>query len=180
MSAYQVIALRMALGVTILEGLSFSRTISTTRRPECVAMRWWFASAACNPSSRLAFTASSVFATGLLPELPGLTGMEEAPGSASPMVSVQAVIVEAVPAVMQCPARAAIRAGVSEGGHGREVWADSQSRERTGGSCDALLDIAQASLVDGPGAVLIDRRPLVGAGAEHVAARVAPIHRTTT
>ena len=47
MSAYQVIALRMALGVTILEGLSFSRTISTTRRPECVAMRWWFASAAC-------------------------------------------------------------------------------------------------------------------------------------
>ena len=108
MSAYQVMALRMALGVTILEGLSFSRTISTTRRPECVAMRWWFASAACNPTQQpLSIHRFETDLGRTAAGAAGLTGMDEAPGSARPMVSVQAVIVDAVPAVMQCPAPAA-------------------------------------------------------------------------
>ena len=50
--------------------------MATMRRPHCADMRMWFESAA---------------------------GMELAPGSVSPRASAMAVMVLAVPMVMQCP-----------------------------------------------------------------------------
>ena len=71
-----VMPFRKASRVWMLEGRRSSWTISTMRRPTCVAMRWWLASTA---------------------------GMEEAPGSVMPMASAIEVIVLAVPIVMQVP-----------------------------------------------------------------------------
>ena len=63
-------------GVMIRSGVRSSHTISTIRRPQAALVRWWPESAA---------------------------GIDEAPGSVSPIASAIAVIVEAVPIVMQCP-----------------------------------------------------------------------------
>ena len=76
-----IAAFRTAASVTIFSGVSSSHTISTMRRPQAAAIRWWPASTA---------------------------GIEEAPGSVRPMASVIAVIVEAVPMVMQVPAERAM------------------------------------------------------------------------
>ncbi|MCY1364378.1 hypothetical protein D9M69_511780 [compost metagenome] len=57
-------------------GVRSSQTISTARRPHSADMRMWFTSAA---------------------------GIEDAPGSVMPMVSAMAVMVLAVPMVMQVP-----------------------------------------------------------------------------
>ena len=71
-----VIAFSNALRVWILLGVRSSHTISTMRRPHSEAMRMWPASAA---------------------------GIEDAPGSVMPIDSAIAVMVEAVPMVMQVP-----------------------------------------------------------------------------
>ena len=72
-----VMPFRKASRVWTTEGRRSSCTISTMRRPHCVAMRWWLASTA---------------------------GMEAEPGSAIPIASAMEVIVLAVPMVMQVPA----------------------------------------------------------------------------
>ena len=71
-----VMAFRNASRVRILAGVRSSHTISTMRRPHSEAMRMWLASAA---------------------------GIEEAPGSVMPIASAIAIIVAAVPMVMQVP-----------------------------------------------------------------------------
>ena len=71
-----VMAFSNALRVWILLGVRSSHTISTMRRPHSEAMRMWPASAA---------------------------GIEDAPGSVMPIDSAIAVMVEAVPMVMQVP-----------------------------------------------------------------------------
>ncbi len=71
-----VTALSTAARVRIFSGLRSSQTMSTMRRPQAEAMRIWLASAA---------------------------GIELAPGSVSPRLSAIAVIVLAVPIVMQWP-----------------------------------------------------------------------------
>ncbi len=71
-----VTAFSTAARVMILSGVRSSHTISTARRPQWVDMRWWLASAA---------------------------GMDEAPGSDRPIASAIAVMVLAVPMVMQWP-----------------------------------------------------------------------------
>jgi hypothetical protein len=68
--------LRTLAGVTIFPGVSSSQTISTMRRPHSADMRMWLASGA---------------------------GIDDAPGMVSPIESAIAVIVDAVPMVMQCP-----------------------------------------------------------------------------
>src|SRR5690606_36538832 len=62
--------------VSIFLGARSSQTISTTRRPHSADMRMWLTSAA---------------------------GIDEAPGSVRPMASAMAVMVLAVPMVMQVP-----------------------------------------------------------------------------
>jgi O-succinylhomoserine sulfhydrylase len=74
-------ALRQAASVTILAGVRSSQTISTMRRPQAEPMRLWLESTA---------------------------GIDEAPGRHSPIASAIAVIVEAVPMVMQVPAERAM------------------------------------------------------------------------
>ena len=69
-----VMAFRKALRLWMAEGRRSSSTISTMRRPTCVAMRWWLASTA---------------------------GIDEAPGKLMPSASAIAVMVLAVPMVMQ-------------------------------------------------------------------------------
>ena len=71
-----VIAFSKAFRVWILLGVRSSHTISTMRRPHSEAMRMWPASAA---------------------------GIEDAPGSVMPIDSAIAVMVDAVPMVMQVP-----------------------------------------------------------------------------
>src|SRR3954462_15915061 len=71
-----VIAFSNALRDWIFSGVRSSHTISTMRRPDSDAMRIWLASAA---------------------------GIDEAPGSVMPIDSAIAVMVEAVPMVMQVP-----------------------------------------------------------------------------
>ena len=71
-----VIALRKARSVWILSGVRPSRTISTMRRPAAAHMRMWLESAA---------------------------RIDDAPGSVMPITSASAVMVEAVPIVMQTP-----------------------------------------------------------------------------
>ena len=71
-----VIAFSKAFRVWILFGVRSSHTISTMRRPHSEAMRMWPASAA---------------------------GIEDAPGKVMPIDSAIAVMVEAVPMVMQVP-----------------------------------------------------------------------------
>ena len=71
-----VMALWKARSVWILSGVSPSRTISTMRRPVAAHMRMWPLSAA---------------------------GIDEAPGRLMPITSASAVMVEAVPIVMQTP-----------------------------------------------------------------------------
>ena len=71
-----VMALRKASRVRIFLGVRSSHTMSTMRRPLSEAMRIWLASAA---------------------------GMEDAPGRDMPSVSAIAIIVAAVPMVMQVP-----------------------------------------------------------------------------
>src|SRR5687767_5791972 len=68
-------------------GLRSSHTISTILRPQLVAIRAWFASTA---------------------------GIEEAPGNVMPSVSAIAVIVDAVPIVMQWPGLRAIPSSISD------------------------------------------------------------------
>ena len=74
-------ALRTAASVMMRSGVSSSCTISTMRRPQAEDMRWCPASAA---------------------------GIDEAPGRVSPIASVIAVMVEAVPMVMQVPTERAM------------------------------------------------------------------------
>ena len=69
-------AFSIAALVTILSGVRSSQTISTMRRPLAEASLMWPASAA---------------------------GIDEPPGSISPIASAIAVMVEAVPMVMQWP-----------------------------------------------------------------------------
>ena len=76
-----IAALRTAAGVTTRSGVSSSHTMSTMRRPQGADMRWWPESGA---------------------------GIEEAPGSVSPIASTMAVMVEAVPMVMQVPTERAM------------------------------------------------------------------------
>jgi hypothetical protein len=71
-----VIAFSKALRVWIFRGVKSSQTISTMRRPHSEAMRIWPASAA---------------------------GIDDAPGSVMPIASAIAVMVDAVPIVMQVP-----------------------------------------------------------------------------
>ena len=71
-----VMAFRKASRVRILRGVRSSHTMSTMRRPVSEAMRIWLASAA---------------------------GIDEAPGSVMPSVSAIAIMVAAVPMVMQVP-----------------------------------------------------------------------------
>ncbi len=71
-----VIAFSKAFRVWILFGVRSSQTISTMRRPLSELMRMWPASAA---------------------------GIEEAPGRVMPIDSAIAVMVDAVPMVMQVP-----------------------------------------------------------------------------
>ena len=71
-----VMALRNASRVRIAFGVRSSQTISTMRRPDAALMRMWLASAA---------------------------GIDEAPGSVMPSVSAIAIMVAAVPMVMQVP-----------------------------------------------------------------------------
>ena len=71
-----LMALSKAGRSRILAGVRSSQTISTMRRPQAADMRMWPASAA---------------------------GMEEAPGRVMPMASARAVMVAAVPKVMQVP-----------------------------------------------------------------------------
>ena len=74
------------LRVSMRAGVRSSHTISTTRRPHCVAMRWWLASTA---------------------------GIDEAPGSVMPMASAMPIMVAAVPMVMQVPALRAMPPSIS-------------------------------------------------------------------
>src|SRR5580698_11617769 len=69
-------ALRNAASVRMFAGFTSSHTISTMRLPQSMAMRTWLESAA---------------------------GIDDAPGSVIPNASVSAVMVEAVPMVMQKP-----------------------------------------------------------------------------
>ena len=69
-------AFRNASRVRICVGVRSSHTMSTMRRPHLGAMRMWLASAA---------------------------GIDEAPGSVMPIASAIAVMVVAVPMVMQVP-----------------------------------------------------------------------------
>ncbi len=71
-----VIAFSKAAGVRIFPGVRSSHTISTMRRPAWAHMRGWAASAA---------------------------GIDEAPGSVMPIASAIAIMVAAVPMVMQVP-----------------------------------------------------------------------------
>ena len=71
-----VMAFRKALRVRTLGGVRSSHTMSTMRRPVSEAMRIWLASAA---------------------------GIDEAPGRVMPSVSAIAIMVAAVPMVMQVP-----------------------------------------------------------------------------
>ena len=71
-----VMALSNASRVRIFAGVRSSQTISTMRRPDSAAMRMWLASAA---------------------------GIDEAPGSVMPSASAIAIMVAAVPMVMQVP-----------------------------------------------------------------------------
>ena len=71
-----VTAFSTAARVTMRSGVRSSHTISTMRRPQAALIRWWPASGA---------------------------GIDEAPGSVRPIASAMAVIVLAVPIVMQCP-----------------------------------------------------------------------------
>src|ERR1700733_5489552 len=71
-----VIAFSNALRLWILFGVRSSQTISTIRRPDSEAIRMWPASAA---------------------------GIDDAPGKVMPIDSAIAVMVEAVPMVMQVP-----------------------------------------------------------------------------
>ncbi len=76
MAMATVIAFSNAARVWMRAGVRSSHTMSTMRRPVCVLMRMWLASAA---------------------------GIEEAPGKVMPMASAMAVMVLAVPMVMQWP-----------------------------------------------------------------------------
>jgi len=76
MAIATVIASSKALRVRILSGVISSHTMSTMRRPALLLMRWWPESGA---------------------------GIDDAPGRHRPSVSAMAVMVEAVPMVMQCP-----------------------------------------------------------------------------
>ena len=71
-----VMALRKASLLRIFFGVRSSHTMSTMRRPVSAAMRMWLASAA---------------------------GIDDAPGSDMPSVSAIAIMVAAVPMVMQVP-----------------------------------------------------------------------------
>src|SRR5687768_12570010 len=85
MAMSAVIALSKALGVRMSDGCRSSHTISTTRRPVAEAMRLWDE-----------WTA----------------GIDEAPGSVMPSASATAVIVEAVPMVMQWPGERAMPSSI--------------------------------------------------------------------
>ena len=74
-------ALRKADGVSTRSGVKSSQIISTIRRPQSDAIRLWCESTA---------------------------GTEDAPGIVRPRASAMAIIVEAVPMVMQVPAERAI------------------------------------------------------------------------
>ena len=80
-----------------------SHTSSTIRRPQAAAIR------ACPAST---------------------AGIDDAPGSVSPSASTAAVIVEAVPIVMQWPARRAIPSSSSRHAHSlsRPAWRSAQPR----------------------------------------------------
>src|SRR5690606_10411514 len=80
-----VTAFLTAAGVMILSGVRSSQTMSTMRLPHWVDMRLWFASAA---------------------------GIDEAPGSERPIASAIAVMVLAVPMVMQWPSERAMPASI--------------------------------------------------------------------
>ena len=74
-------ALRQAASVMMRSGVRSSHTMWTMRRPQAADIRWWPLSTA---------------------------GIEEAPGRVRPMASAMAVMVEAVPMVMQVPAERAM------------------------------------------------------------------------
>ncbi|MNS64284.1 hypothetical protein D3C72_974050 [compost metagenome] len=76
MAMATTMAFRYAARVWMRAGVRSSQTISTMRRPDSEAMRIWLASAA---------------------------GMDDAPGRLMPSVSAMAVMVLAVPIVMQVP-----------------------------------------------------------------------------
>ena len=82
-------------------GRASVHTISTIRRPQAAAMRLWFASTA---------------------------GIDEAPVSVMPSASTAAVIVEAVPIVMQWPCERAMPSSSSRQAHSPSspAWRSSQ------------------------------------------------------
>ena len=79
-------ALSNEAGVRMSSGLRSSHTISTMRRPDCVAIMAWRESGA---------------------------GIDEAPGSVRPRVSVALIMVLAVPMVMQVPGERAMPSSTS-------------------------------------------------------------------
>src|SRR3569832_1286798 len=81
-----VIAFSNALRVRIFAGTRSSHTMSTMRRPHCVAMRWWLESTA---------------------------GMLDAPGSVMPSASAMPIIVAAVHITMHVPAERAMLPSIS-------------------------------------------------------------------
>src|SRR4030095_9414784 len=87
MAMSAVIAFSNEASVRMSRGLRSSQTISTTRRPQLLAIRQGLASTA---------------------------GIEEAPDKVNPSVSAIAVMVEAVPIVMQWPGLRAMPSSISD------------------------------------------------------------------
>ena len=85
-------------------GAPLRQASSTMRRPHAAAMRLWFASTA---------------------------GIEEAPVSVMPSASTAAVIVEAVPIVMQWPCERAMPSSISRQAHSPSTpaWRSAQERQ---------------------------------------------------
>ena len=117
-----VMAFSNAAGVRILAGVRSSHTMSTMRRPACAHMRGWAASAA---------------------------GSDEAPGSVRPSASAIAIMVAAVPMVMQVPNERAM----------------------------PLFDLGPGGFGDRAGPLLVPVLPHVRARAQHLPAPVAAQHR---
>ncbi len=122
MAMATTMAFRYAARVWMRAGVRSSQTISTMRRPDSEAMRIWLASAA---------------------------GIDDAPGRLMPSVSAMAVMVLAVPIVMQVPWLRAMPPSMPI----HSAWLRSA------------------------GAALVPVFPGVRAGAEHVALVVAAQHR---
>src|SRR5699024_680128 len=133
-----VAALRTeASEMILLGGLCFS-AISTLIRPVSAARREWFAETA---------------------------GTEDAPGSVKPSVSAMAVIVEAVPMVMQCPCVLAIPPSMPFQSHSEILPARRSSQYFQASEPEPSTSPFQQPLIIGP----------AGKKIEGISALMAPI-----